>query len=125
MRDDPYVVVVDDDQSVRQALKRLLRSAKMDVETYPSGETFLVSLEQREPDCLVLDIRMPGMTGVELRDRVVAMGRRIPIVFITAHAEDAPEQDATGRIVEFLRKPFEGEALLSAIGRAMRGRGAS
>lgn len=66
---------------------------------------------------------MPGMTGLELRDRVAAMGRHIPIVFITAHAEDAPERDASGRVAEFLRKPFEGEALLDAIGRALRRRG--
>ena len=119
MTDTPFIVVVDDDQSVRQALRRLLQAARMQVETYGSGPSFLVSLQQRAPDCLILDIRMPAMTGLELRDRLVAMGRRIPIVFITAHAEDVSEQGAIGTHTEFLRKPFEDEALLSAIDRAL------
>ncbi len=121
MRVRPFVVVVDDDPSVRKALARLLRTAQMDVETYPSGEDFLLSLQQTEPDCLVLDIRMPGMTGPDLRDRLVGLGRRIPIVFITAHAEDAgAERGASGELVDILHKPFDDEALLEAIRHGIR-----
>ena len=123
MRDRPFVVVVDDDHAVRKALARLLRAAQLDVETYSSGERFLLSLPQRLPDCLVLDIRMPGMTGPELRDQLMTIGHRIPIVFITAHAEDvAAERGASGELPDILRKPFDDEVLLEAIGRSMRRR---
>jgi FixJ family two-component response regulator len=117
----PFVVVVDDDPSVRKALERLLRTAQMDVATYSSGDKFLLSLPHREPDCLVLDVRMPGMTGPDLRDRLVAMGRPIPIVFITAHAEDAAaEAGATGERATTLHKPFDDEALIAAIRHRLR-----
>lgn len=120
MKDRPVVAVVDDDPSVRKALERLLKTAHMDVETYPSGERFLLSLQERQPDCLVLDIRMPGMTGPELRDRLMALARRIPIVFITAHSEDvAPERGASGERADILHKPFNDETLLAAIRRSI------
>jgi FixJ family two-component response regulator len=113
-----FVVVVDDDASVRKALGRLLRTANMEVATYSSAQEFLVALEHREPDCLVLDIRMPGMTGLELRDRLATMGRRIPIVFITAHAGDAAvERDPSEERDGLLLKPFNDAALLAAIHR--------
>lgn len=90
----------------------------MDVDTYTSGESFLLATVKREPDCLVLDIRMPGMSGPDLRDRLLAMGRHIPVVFITAHAED--ENGLVRGATEVLRKPFGDEVLLDAIGRAIR-----
>lgn len=85
----------------------------MEVETYQSGESFTHATLDREPDCLVLDIRMPGMSGPALRDWLNARGRHLPIVFITAHAEY--EGDAAGSQAKILRKPFEGQALLDAI----------
>ncbi len=85
----------------------------MEVEAYASGESFLAAVLPREPDCLILDIRMPGMTGPELRDRLQASGRQIPIVFITAHAED--EEIAAGKSAIVLHKPFDDQALLAAI----------
>ena len=116
-----FIVVVDDDPSVRKALARLLRTARMDVETFPSAEAFLLALETSQPDCLVLDIRMPGITGRDLRDRLVALRHRIPIVFITAHAEDvAVEQGTSGEDADVLHKPFGDEALLAAIDRSIR-----
>lgn len=124
MTDRPIIAVVDDDPSVCKALRRLLRTARMDVETYGSGEEFLVALPGREPDCLVLDVRMPGMTGPDVRGRLVGMGRRIPIVFITAHAEEtAPEWGAAGGGEDVLHKPFDDQALLDAIARSIRRRG--
>jgi FixJ family two-component response regulator len=106
-------IVVDDDPSVCKAIRRLLQTADMQVETFVSAEVFLRSVSSRDPDCLVLDIRMPGMTGPELRDRLHAMGRRIPIVFITAHAEE--EDGAAGDHAIVLHKPFDDQALLDAI----------
>ena len=117
----PFISIVDDDPSVRKALGRLLRTADMDVEVYASGEEFLGALSDRLPDCLVLDIRMRGMTGLDLRDRLASMGRRIPIVFITAHADGmAAEHDPTGAVADILGKPFDDAALLSAIARRVR-----
>lgn len=121
MRRHPCLAVVDDDHSVRKALQRLLRTAQLDTETYASGAEFLLALENRVPDCLVLDVRMPGMTGPELRSRLWAMGRRIPIVFITAHAEDFPlELVQPGETIDILRKPFDDEALLASIQRCIQ-----
>lgn len=114
----PFIAVVDDDPSLCKALERLLRSSRMEVETYPSGEKFLLTLEQREPDCLLLDVRMPGMTGPELHLRLVGMGRSIPVVFITAHAEDV-EPDGSASVPEIVLKPFDANALLEALERAM------
>lgn len=110
------VVVIDDDPSVRRALRRLLRGAMMDVTAYPSGEEFLAAEFPSEPDCLVLDIRMPGMTGPQLRHRLHQDGRRIPIVFITAHGPDPNDPPLDD--VETLRKPFDRQTLLQAIHRA-------
>lgn len=108
-----FAIVVDDDPSVCKALARLLRIAGMEVETFESAERFLRAPLRREPDCLVLDIRMPAMSGPDLRDRLHAAGRRIPVVFITAHADD--EDGAPGGTAKVLRKPFDGQVLLDAI----------
>jgi FixJ family two-component response regulator len=123
MNHRPFVVVVDDDPSVCKAVRRLLRISQMDVETYPSGEAFLLAVVVRSPDCLVLDVRMPGMTGPELRDQLHDTGRQTPIVFITAHDEEVPPgRGPEAALTEVLLKPFGDEALLGAIGRAL-GRG--
>lgn len=89
----------------------------MDVETCSSGEGFLASTPLREPDCLVLDIRMPGISGPDVRDRLHAAGRLIPVVFITAHAGDDDGGASPGATV--LRKPFGDQVLLDAIHRAV------
>lgn len=90
----------------------------MDVETFASAEGFLSRALPGEPDCLVLDIHMPGMSGPALRDRLRAEGRRIPIVFITGHS--AEENGAVGDATRILRKPFGAQALLDAIRLAVR-----
>lgn len=114
-----FIVAIDGDSSMCKALGRLLRTAQMDVETYASSDEFLRSVDGREPDCLVLDIQMPGITGTGLRDRLAAMGRPIPVVFITAANGVEVTHRATG--VEVLHKPFDGKVLLEAIGRAIDG----
>jgi FixJ family two-component response regulator len=119
--DQLFIVVIDDDQSVCKALRRLLRAALMEVETYSSGEAFLNAVLDRDPDCLILDVRMPGLTGPDLRDRLQEMGRRIPIVFITAHAEDVvSERSVTGDGADVLRKPFGDRELLDSIAQTVR-----
>ena len=116
----PLILVVDDDPSVCKALARLLRTSQMDVETHSSGAELLRTLKGRKPDCLVLDIRMPAMTGPELRERLLDEGHHIPVVFITAHAEDAvTELRLRTAGLEILRKPFDNQVLLDAIHRAM------
>jgi FixJ family two-component response regulator len=89
----------------------------MDVATFSSGEGFLASALHREPDCLILDIRMPGMSGPALRDQLHAMGRRVPIVFITAHAGE--DKGLAGHNEIVLYKPFDDQALLDAIREAV------
>jgi FixJ family two-component response regulator len=122
--DHLFIVVIDDDQSVCKALRRLLRAAQMEVETYSSGETFLDIVPPRDPDCLILDVRMPGLTGPDLRDRLQEMGRRIPIVFITAHSEDVvSERGLEGGGADVLRKPFGDRELMDAIASAVQNHG--
>ena len=116
-----FVAVVDDEDAIRKALRRLLRSAGLDVSTYASGPEFLLSLTARKPDCVVLDIRMPGMTGFDVQARLKADNIALPIVFITALDDpgDAPRAMQAGASA-FLRKPFGDEDLLAAIGDAVR-----
>ena len=116
----PLVAVVDDEDAICTAVKRLLRSAGLAVQTYASGQEFLGSLRVRRPDCVVLDIRMPGMTGFDVQARLNAASVAVPIIFITAldDPEDQPRAMKAGAAA-FLRKPFGDEELLAAIGAAV------
>jgi FixJ family two-component response regulator len=107
---------VDDDESVRQATKSLLKSLGLRAEAFSSAEEFLDSLYLWETDCLILDVRMPGMGGLELQRQLTAASVRIPIIFITAHGDqDVRSQALAAGAVAFLSKPFSEEALLDAI----------
>jgi FixJ family two-component response regulator len=118
----PKISIVDDDESVREALKSLLRSVGHSAEVFASAEEFLRSGNYQETQCLILDIRMPGMSGLELRRRLVTTGSRIPIIFISAHADEEARAPELGeRAIAFLRKPFSDEALLSAVQSALQG----
>ena len=120
MRNSSKVVVVDDDESVREALRALLRSAGFRVELFASPEELLRSGQLRETACLVLDVRMSGMSGVELQDRLIASRSRVPIVFMTAHADASVRTRAIAAgAVAFLQKPFSDDAFLEAIDRAI------
>lgn len=119
--EDPLIAVVDDEESIRRALTRLLRSAGLAVESFPSGIEFFESLEERCPDCLVLDLHMPRMDGFAVQTRLAETGARIPVIVITAH--DSPEAQGravAGRPVAWFRKPVDGQALLDAIACALR-----
>jgi FixJ family two-component response regulator len=110
------VAVVDDEDAIRKALKRLLRSAGIAVETYASGPEFLESLPAQHPQCVVLDIRMQGMTGFDVQARLKAARPTVPVIFITALDDPGDEARAMhAGAVAFLRKPFDDEALLAAI----------
>jgi FixJ family two-component response regulator len=114
------VFVVDDDSSVRRGLDRLLRAAGMRVESFASAREFLDRPEHDGPRCLVLDVRMPGQSGLELHERLVATGRDIPVIFITGHA-DVPMavRAMKAGAVDFLSKPFDDAELLGAAGQAL------
>ena len=110
------VSIVDEDESVREGLSRLLSSIGFVVNTFASAEEYLSSHQPRRADCLLLDVRMPGMGGIELERRLVANHFEIPVVFITAHEEETPAAQALdGQARAVLIKPFSEEALLNAI----------
>jgi len=110
------ISVVDDDASVREGLSRLLSSAGFAVNTFDSAEKYLSSDQSGTTDCLLVDVRMPGKSGIELERQLVANHSEIPVIFITAHEEDAERARAPeGRARAVLIKPFSDEALLNAI----------
>ena len=114
------VAVVDDDESVRESLQGLLASLGYAVETYSSAEAFLGSARPERLDCLILDVRMPGMSGPELQQELAARRREIPIVFISSYGyEDVRPRIRRDRPVHYLSKPFAEEALLEALRAAL------
>ena len=113
---DPKVLVVDDDASVRVGVQRLLRSAGFVVETFASAEDFLEAWPSDNWGCLIVDIQMPGLSGLELQTKLAALGSTVPIIFITAHDDpNARTQALNGGATGFLEKPFDDEELLTAI----------
>ena len=114
------VAIVDDDEAVRVALEGLLRSAGLTARPFESAEKFIESGEQLHTGCLITDIRMPGMSGLELQAKLTAEHCRIPIVFITAHGDAQMRMQALrAGAVEFLSKPFNDEALLEIVRAAL------
>jgi len=118
---EPCVFVVDDNASVRKALKRLFSSVGMQCETFPSAQEFLRCDRPDTPACLVLDVRMPGLSGLELQSRLVAVNHHIPIIFITGHGDIPMSVRAMkAGAVEFLTKPFHDQDLLEAVQQAIQ-----
>jgi FixJ family two-component response regulator len=114
------ISVVDDDESIRESLDGLLKSLGYETAVFSSAESFLVSDVLAKTDCLILDVRMPGMTGPELQRELIDRGETIPIIFITSHgAEGAIARVMADGAVSCLLKPFSEEALLNAIGQAL------
>ena len=116
------VYAVDDDESVRSALAKLLRSADLDAETFSSAEEFLKSARQNENACIIIDIRMPGLTGFDLLERLITERIRIPVIAVSAH-DDAETREHAKELgaVSFFRKPVDDQALLDAIWWAIAG----
>ena len=114
------VAVVDDDGSVRRALARLLDAAGFNPVGYSSAEGFLADATRARTDCLVLDVHLGGMSGLDLQERLAADGAAPPIISVTAHQEpDAEEQARRAGCVAFFHKPVPGRALLEAVKRAV------
>jgi FixJ family two-component response regulator len=114
------VFVVDDDHSVREALSSLIRSVGLDVETYASAHEYLRRQPHLSPACLVLDVRMPGLSGLDLQRELANQGREIPIIFVTAHGDIPMTVKAMkAGAAEFLSKPFRDQDLLDAICQAL------
>jgi two-component system response regulator DctR len=113
---DPTVYVVDDDEAIRDALAWLLRSKGLSARTWPSAEAFLADYSPQMRGCAVLDVRMEGMSGVELFDRLVALGCRLPILFLTGHG-DVPLAVATLKrgAFDFVEKPFNDNDLVDRV----------
>ena len=119
--DTGLVAIVDDDESMRAAIEDLLSSAAIKARSFASAEEFLQTGRQNEIACLISDIRMPGMTGLELQAKLVAEGSRIPIIFITAHGNTRMRRQAIeAGAIEFLGKPFDDESLLGSVRAALK-----
>ena len=117
---NPFISVVDDDESVREALGALLRALEFEVGLFASALEFLRSDRVRKTDCLILDVRMPGMSGVELQRRLVETYRDVPVIFITAHGDEERRAKALkGGAVDYLLKPFSEESLMNAVRTAL------
>jgi FixJ family two-component response regulator len=116
------VAIVDDDRSVQSALKDLMESAGLEARCFGSAEEFLEPDQRNQTGCLVADIRMPGMSGLELQAKLKAEGSRIPIIFITAHGDAKMKiQAMKAGALEFLSKPFDDEVLLEKVRGALNG----
>lgn len=117
---EPIVFIVDDDESVRKALKRLIKSVGMNVETFTTAREFLSRQHYEGPSCLVLDIRMPGLSGLDLQQELAKAGITLPVIFITGHGNIPMSVRAMkAGAVDFLEKPFDDQVLLDAIQQAL------
>jgi FixJ family two-component response regulator len=119
-RSGQTIFIIDDDQSVLRAVGRLIRAAGMDTVTFVTAEEFLALPQRPAAGCLILDVHLPGLSGLELQQRLSAEGRSIPIVFITAFEDEQARGQALGAgAVAFLQKPFGEVSLLEAVERAL------
>ena len=114
------VFVIDDEPSVRRSLSRLLKAAGYDVEVFASAQDFLLHESDEELACLVLDVKMPGLNGLELQEALTAANRHVPIIFVTGHGDIPTSVRAMrGGATDFLSKPFDADNLIAAIERAL------
>src|SRR5262245_44385397 len=119
-----FVAIIDDDELMRGALQGLLREAGMPALAFASGEEFFAAGAQHLSSCLIVDIRMPGMSGLELQTTLNQWQARIPIIFITAHGDERIRRQAMNAgAADFLSKPFDDEVLLKSVRAALEGGG--
>src|SRR5437016_12481025 len=117
----PLISIVDDDESVRRSTERLLRSAGYQAQSFASGEALLNSDKLGEIECLILDVRMPGIDGLEIQRRLQEEDSSIPIIFITAHYDNLLRQRAMAAgAMDVFRKPFDADSFLTAVETAVR-----
>ena len=118
------VAIVDDEEPIRRAWMRLLRSAGIESQGFASGLEFLESLATHEPDCVVLDLNMPGMTGFDVLSRLRANRDHIPVIVVTGyHSGDIERRANSAHPIAYLRKPMDDQQLLDAVERAFAARG--
>ena len=117
----PLAAVVDDDISVRESLQSLIRSAGLEVRVFASAEEFLNSVHPRNADCLILDVRLPDMSGIDLHRQLMARSCKVPVIFITAHGYDERTRSKTYSewTVACLTKPFSEDELFDAVHTAL------
>lgn len=116
----PVIAIVDDDESFRRATTSFVRSLGYGTASFDSAEAFLKSEHVSDADCLITDVQMPGMTGIELQDRLIAQGRYLPVIFITAFPEmRARAQALASGAIGFLAKPFDDRNLISCLNEAL------
>lgn len=125
MTKSPVISIVDDDESVRESMRGLIRSLGYAAATFDSAEAFLESGHVHETACLISDVQMPGMSGIELQSRLIRHGHHVPVIFITAYPETKTRAQALAAgAVGFLSKPFHDESLIACIDEALSARGA-
>ena len=116
----PMISIVDDDESVREATKALVRSMGYDAFTFASAEEFLDSNQVHDASCIITDLQMPGLSGVELQKRLIAKGCRVPVIFVTAFPNERTRKDVLDAgAIGFLSKPFSDESLVQCLERAL------
>ncbi|MGB8896403.1 MAG: response regulator [Pseudolabrys sp.] len=121
----PVIAIVDDDESFRRATTSFVRSLGYGTAAFDSAEAFLKSDRIDDADCLITDVQMPGMTGIELQGRLNAQGHRLPIIFITAFPEmKVRAQALAGGAIGFLSKPFNDQGLIACLNKALVARSA-
>ncbi len=119
--DQPTVFIVDDDPAIRFAMQALLDSVNLRHEIFPSGDEFLAAVSDHRPGCLVLDIRMPGLGGLELQQELINRGNELPIIFITGHGDVPMAVEAMQKgAIDFIQKPFRDQDLLDRIRDALK-----
>jgi FixJ family two-component response regulator len=119
----PVIAIIDDDESVRLATKRLVRSLGFIGHTFTCADEFLQSPLLNDTSCVIADVQMPGMSGVELQSRLIAEGNRTPMILITAFPDDRTRTRAlTAGAICFLSKPFDGPTLIQCLDTALKGK---
>ena len=115
------ISIIDDDRSVREAVKSLIRSLGYEAVTFASAEEYLGADSDRDSECIITNVQMPGMTGIDLQDRLIADGYRRPIILMSAlSAEDAGADASTTAASRFLKKPFSDERLIDCLDRVLK-----
>ena len=126
MRRDQVISIVDDDESVRESTKNLVRSLGLKAMTFESAESFLDSGDLDDTVCLIADVQMPGMSGLQLQSQLIARGHQLPIILITAFPEASVRAQALAAgALGFLSKPFRDDSLIACIDEALAARGSS
>jgi FixJ family two-component response regulator len=117
----PMIAIVDDDEAVREATKGLVRSLGYNASTFASADHFLKSEQLHNTSCLITDLHMPGLSGIDLQDHLIARGHRIPVIFITGYPDESVRTRAMkAGAVGFLSKPYRGDHLIGCIEKALK-----